>query len=330
MRLHKGYFIVIRKYEFDMKQPKMFVIMKKEERLRIDRFLKMRFPYLSLVQIYVWFRKKKVRLNGHSLKDYKVVLKSGDQIEIFMSDEQLDYLRMQRDTKKKIHMNFEVLMDEDDFVIINKPTGIIVSDAEKKKESTINDAIGSFLGLSDAEFIPRAIHRLDKDTGGCLIIVKTQKGYDHFFNLFKERKIEKQYLAICHGVPKEKQGSIRVPIEKIDLGRFKARIVNEGEGREAITNYRVVKEFDKYAVLELNIETGRTHQIRIHLTHIGHPVCLDHQYGDREKDKGFRKLTGLNKQCLFAWKLAFLHPATREVIEVVADIPGKMAKWLNG
>lgn len=290
---------------------------------RLDKYLEAQYPGVSYNQICVWIRKKKIRLNGKHAKDPKSILRGGDELRLFLSDQDYEDAKAKR-TKKAPpkHIKIEILYVDEDFMVINKPIGLLVVPSKNDKETSLNDVSG-FENV-------KIVHRLDRDTGGCMILAKTQETEDYFFDAFKQRKVDKAYLALVHGIPDLRKGVIDTPLQKDDHGRKKVHVAEDSDrGKEAITHYEVEETYEKHAVLRIRIETGRTHQIRVHLASIGHPICFDDQYGDRKKDKELKKISKLRTHFLFASKISFRHPKSGEEMQFEVEMGGRMKELIR-
>ena len=197
-----------------------------------------------------------------------------------------------------------IVFEDDDLMVINKPAGIVVHPDNKHKENTLVDyIIKDYPEINNVGEVgrPGIVHRLDKDTSGLIIVAKNQKSYEYLVNLFKERKIEKKYFALVYGIMKELKGIISYSLEK--RGRVRAKL--SSTSRPAVTRYKVAEEFkEDFSLLDVKIETGRTHQIRVHLAKIGHPVVGDQQYRFKRKKK-----VDLDRQFLHAYYLKFKLPS---------------------
>lgn len=233
-------------------------------------------------------------------------------------------------------MVIPIVYEDGDILVINKPAGLLVhpKNGEDESESVAGWLIKKYPNIknvgdpstSSGQEIPRPgiVHRLDKNTSGLLIIAKTQSAFLHLKKLFQERKIEKKYIAMVHGSFKEKSGIIKSPIGKIGAKQT-TRIHGKKELKikEATTEYRVLKRFGDYSLLEVSPKTGRTHQIRIHLNSISHPVVGDNLYG-KKKDE-----FNLNRLFLHAAYLKFTSPSGKAIV-LEADLPDKLNKIIVG
>lgn len=221
----------------------------------------------------------------------------------------------------------DVVHEDRDLLVLNKPAGLVVHPAAGRQRGTLVNAL-----LYHYPELPRIggverpgiVHRLDKETSGCLAVAKTEKAHQFLTRQFQTRQVEKTYLALVYGVVTAGQGRITFPIGRHERER-KRMGVRTTKGREAETAYRVLRSASDHTLVEVTPTTGRTHQIRVHLAAIGHPVVGDALYGGRRERrsrwKGARHL-------LHAWKLAFVHPRTGRRLEVTADIPRDLQEIL--
>lgn len=234
-------------------------------------------------------------------------------------------------------MKISIVYEDPDVVIIDKPSGLIThqKNIDDKQPSVVSWVIEKYPELKDiggpfvasgAE-VPRAgiVHRLDKDTSGLLLIAKTNESFFYFKDLFQTRKIKKHYLALVHGKPKEPKGIISSPLGRIGMKRT-TKIVGKKliDQKEAETEYQTVKNFKNYTLLELSPKTGRTHQLRVHLNSIGHPIVGDTIYG-------FKKLASppeLNRLFLHAYRLKFTAPDGK-AMTLEAELPEELQKVIN-
>ncbi len=230
-------------------------------------------------------------------------------------------------------MNIPVLYEDEDLLVINKPPGVVVNRAESVKGETIQDwaegKLGKFdqLDTLDQDFKDRAgiVHRIDKETSGILLIAKHPPAFAELQRQFKERTIHKTYLAIAHGKLVPEIGEIRAPVGRLPWNRERFGIVPEG--KEAVTKYKVYKYYKDYSVVELYPETGRTHQIRVHLKYINHPIVGDFLYAGRKTARDDR--TWAPRVMLHAWKISFTHPKTGETVALEAPIPDDMKRIIQ-
>lgn len=229
-------------------------------------------------------------------------------------------------------MNIDIIYEDNDLLVINKPAGITVNRSETTKEETIQDFLDEKLKNpnDESEFSKRSgiVHRLDKETSGILVAAKNPTALEKLKNQFKERETKKTYIALVHGKLKTQGGEINAPVGRLPWNRMRFGVL--AGGREALTKYKVVSNLsidnEPLTLLELEPKTGRTHQIRVHLKHIGHPVFGDPLYGGRKVSKIDRKL--LQRVFLHAKKLEFNHPATGEKMSFESKLPEELENAL--
>lgn len=211
-----------------------------------------------------------------------------------------------------------VLYEDDDILIVDKPKGMVVHPAPGHYSGTLVNAVlyhckGQLSGINGV-LRPGIVHRIDRDTTGSLIICKNDLSHREIARQLKEHSLNRSYRAIVHGVVKEDEGTVDAPIGRDEKDRIRMA-VNEKNGKPAVTHYKVLQRFREYTYIECRLETGRTHQIRVHMTSIGHPLLGDEIYGPR------KTAFHLEGQTLHAYCLGFIHPANGEYIEVKAPLP---------
>ena len=211
----------------------------------------------------------------------------------------------------------EIVYEDNDIIVVNKPKGMVVHPANGNPDGTLVNAImaickDSLSGIG-GEIRPGIVHRLDKDTSGLLIVAKNDKAHVNMSEQIKNHEVKKTYIALVRGVLKENEATIDMPIGRSNSDRKKMAV--DKNGRNAITHIKVLKRYDKYTLLEINIETGRTHQIRVHLSHIGYPVIGDYIYSNGKNE------FGVIGQCLHAKELEFKHPVTGKDMILEAKVP---------
>ena len=216
-----------------------------------------------------------------------------------------------------------VVFEDNDLIVIDKPAGMTVHPAPGNEDHTLANAV--LAHAPDIEGIggerrPGIVHRLDKDTSGLIVVAKNERAHAHLSDQFKIREVGKVYLALVAGHPSPPEADIDAPIGRHRHDRQRMALVSTG--RPAITRYRIVTSYSRSALVEARPRTGRTHQIRVHLSSVGHPVVGDTTYG--------RSAEGLSRQFLHAYRLAFLHPATEEPMEFTAALPADLEMYLDG
>ena len=221
-------------------------------------------------------------------------------------------------------INLDILYEDDDVLVVNKPKGMVVHPANGNQSGTLVNAIMAHckdnLSGINGEIRPGIVHRIDKDTSGVLVIAKNDKAHISLAMQLKEHSITRIYIAIARGVFKETTGVINAPIGRNPKDRKKMGVVSNG--RHAVTHYRVIKQLEDCAVLEVRLETGRTHQIRVHMAYIGHPLLGDTIYSSGKNKYGF---VG---QALHAKTLGFIHPSSGKYMEFSSNLPEEFEKLL--
>lgn len=257
-----------------------------------------------------------VLVNDSSTKsNYK--LRRGDKITLFLPPPQ--ELKVEAED-----IPVEIIYEDQDLIVINKPQGMVVHPAHGNYSGTVvNALLAHCQDLSGIGGImrPGIVHRLDKDTSGLLMIAKNDLAHTSLAAQIKERTVRKKYLALVYGNIKEEKGTIEAPIGRHATDRKKMAVVPR-TGKPATTHYQVLHRYGNYTYLDIDLETGRTHQIRVHLSYIGHPVVGDPVYSSKNK-------FNLPGQFLHAYKLAFRHPRTGQEMEFTAPLPESMEKVLR-
>ena len=220
----------------------------------------------------------------------------------------------------------DILYEDDDLLVVNKPKGMVVHPSAGHYTGTLVNAImyhcrDSLSGIN-GEIRPGIVHRIDMDTTGSLIVCKNDESHVFIAEQIKEHSVNRRYRGIVYGVVKEEEGTVNAPIGRHPIERKKMAI-NEKNGKPAITHYKVLERFERYTYMEFKLETGRTHQIRVHMASIGHPLLGDTLYSSGRSPY---KLQG---QTLHAMTIGFIHPRTREYMEVTAPLPEYFEKILK-
>lgn len=238
-------------------------------------------------------------------------------------------------------MNIKILFEDDYLLVIDKPSGMIVNRSDTTKgEKTLQDFVEEYLKITntnvqnDFEFTNRAgiAHRLDKETSGIILVAKTHDSFENLQKQFKERKVKKTYLALAHGKIEPKIGEINVSVGRLPWNRKRFGVLSGG--REAVTEYKTIKNFrstvnhEPLTLVELNPKTGRTHQIRVHLQYIKHPIFADPLYAGRKTGRNDRKL--LSRVFLHASKISFSHPGKNEIVSFKSPLPEELKDFLSG
>ncbi len=281
---------------------------KQVARLRLDRFLASQLSGHSRARLQRLIRARFVRLNGQAARPRDLV-HAGDVIEL--TEPPLEKIDNQPE-----HIPLEILFEDDDLIVISKPAGLVVHPGAAHREHTLVNALlhhcPALSGIGGKER-PGIVHRLDKETSGCLVIAKNDQAHRGLATQFAARSVEKIYLALVAGKLRKTAGVIEERIGRHPVDRQRMSVTSS-RGRAAKTEYRVVRSSDKMSLVECQLHTGRTHQIRVHLHHLGHPVLGDKVYAPKlAKD--------YPRQMLHAWKLGFQHPCTGEWKKFEAPLP---------
>lgn len=289
----------------------LFYITEDMEDERIDRCVSMLIDYLSRSFIQRMIKDNELLVNGKPVKSsYRV--SEGDEIRFTLPESVEPEIEAE-------DIPLDILYEDKDVIVVNKPKGMVVHPAAGHYSHTLVNALmyhcGEELSGINGCMRPGIVHRIDKDTTGSVIACKNDFAHNCLAGQLKEHSVNRRYRAICHGVILEDEGVIDKPIGR-DRSERKRMAVNERNGKRAVTHYRVLKRFQKYTYVECVLETGRTHQIRVHMASIGHPILGDELYASGRKSPF--KLEG---QTLHAQVLGFVHPRTEQYIETIAPLP---------
>lgn len=288
-----------------------FQITEEQEEERIDKCIATLIDSLSRSFIQKLIRDGKVSVNGQTVKaNYRV--RTDDDVSFALPEAQEPDIEPE-------DIPLDILYEDDDVLVVNKPKGMVVHPAAGHYSGTLVNAVmfhcrGNLSGINGC-MRPGIVHRIDKDTTGSVIICKNDIAHQSIARQLKEHTIVRRYRAIVHGVIREEEGRIDAPIGR-DPNERKKMAVNHKNGKGAVTHYKVLKRFSSYTCIECRLETGRTHQIRVHMASIGHPLLGDSVYGPKKCP--FPSLEG---QTLHAMILGFVHPGTGEYVETCAPLP---------
>lgn len=296
---------------------KTFIVEEKDINKRIDVYLSEKNEKLSRNTIQRLIDEEKIKINNKKTKaSYKV--QSNDEIS-------LEEVPAKEIELKAQDIPLEVIYEDKDIIVINKPKGLVVHPANGNPDGTLVNAImaickDSLSGIG-GEIRPGIVHRLDKDTSGILIVAKNDEAHINLSEQIKNREVKKVYIALVRGVVKENEATIDMPIGRSKNDRKKMAV--DKNGKNAVTHFKVLKRYDGYTLLEVRIETGRTHQIRVHLSEIGYPVVGDIVYSNG------KNRFGVVGQCLHAKSLDFKHPITGKEMHLEAELPEYFKKIIE-
>ena len=283
---------------------------------RIDKWLSENIDDLSRSSVQKLLKEGNILINSKAVnKNYK--LRDSDIIDINIPDPvELDVAPQ--------NIPIDIVYEDDDLLIVNKPKGMVVHPAAGNPDGTLVNALlyhcKGRLSSINGVIRPGIVHRIDKNTSGLLIVAKTNKAHTHLAEQIKEHTFTREYLGIVCGHMSDKENTINAPIGRHKLNR-KKMAVTDINSKNAVTHYKVLETFEKYSLLKFILETGRTHQIRVHMSYIGHPVLGDDVYG-----KPFK---GIDGQCLHAKKIGFVHPSTEKYMEFDSKLPEYFEKILK-
>ena len=288
------------------------MIFRGEAGKRLDHFLQEQMPQFSRSRLQSWIKEGRVLVDDAETKSSHM-LHGGERVEISPADP----APLQAAPED---LPLEILYEDASVIAINKLAGLVVhAGAGARSGTLVNRLVHHFSALSQlgGDLRPGIVHRLDKGTSGVLLVARNDAAHRALAAQFAGRTVEKTYLALVHGQVRHEEGRATAPIARDPVRRIRMT-TKLGTGRSALTEYRVLKRFEKFTYLEVRIGTGRTHQIRVHLASLGHPVAGDRVYGAPEAERMF----------LHAWRIAFVSPANSQRVTVEAPSPKELTQWL--
>ncbi|NRA48214.1 MAG: RluA family pseudouridine synthase [Phaeodactylibacter sp.] len=313
----------------------------KQSMIRIDKFLNDRLQHVSRSRVQDAIKAGSITVSGKQVKpNYRI--KPGDEIEVVVPQygEQQNHIKPQE-------IPLDIRYEDDDLLIVHKPAGMVVHPGVGNPDKTLVNALAYHFGYDDLPLLERdnhrqvgLVHRIDKDTSGLLVVAKTDYALTHLAKQFFDHTIERRYVAIVWGDFEETEGTIEGHIGRHPRFRQMHTVFPEGEaGKWAVTHYRVLESLYYISLVECKLETGRTHQIRVHMKHIGHPLFNDAKYGGDQIVKGtiFSKYKSfventfhvLPRQALHAKSLSFVHPVTKEKMHFDSGLPEEFSQTLE-
>lgn len=294
---------------------------------RLDAFLASQVEGWSRARLQRLIEEADVLVNGHTVKSsYK--LRPNDEIEVELTPPPSTSFSPE-------NIPLDVVYEDNELIVVNKPAGIVVHPAAGVMSGTLANALAFHfqqLSTSGGVVRPGIVHRLDKGTSGLMVVAKTESAHEDLADQFRDREIFKSYVALVHGHVEKRTGQIDQPIARDRGNRTRMAVVRGG--RPSISIYRVRKRFERFTLLNVELKTGRTHQIRVHLSWLKHPVVGDDAYGSgRDKtipDHQLRlSIANLGRQFLHAEQLGFRHPQTKEELRFTAPLPDELKTVLN-
>lgn len=286
--------------------------------IRVDRFLQARLPDHSRSAIQKWMEDGCVLVNGKSVaKNYK--LSGACEILVRIPEPQELQVRAE-------NIPLDIVYEDDDLLVVNKPKGMVVHPAPGNSDGTLVNALlyhckGSLSGINGV-IRPGIVHRIDKDTSGLLMVAKNDRAHLGLAEQIKEHSFDRVYETVVYGQFKEDSGTVNAPIGRHPVDRKRMAVI-ASHSREAITHFQVLERLNGFTHLRVQLETGRTHQIRVHMAYIGHPVAGDPVYGPR------KVISELHGQCLHAREIGFTHPVTGERMHFSSSLPDYFVRFLD-
>jgi 23S rRNA pseudouridine1911/1915/1917 synthase len=311
-----------------------FVVGPEHAGWRLDHFLVLQLTDTSRSRIQQLIAQEKVLVDGRSARA-SLLLRGGEHIEIVGDVERAPLRAIAEE------IPLDIVYEDDDLAVVNKPSGMMVhagagaTDDDRNRGTLVNALLHRFEELSgvSGELRPGIVHRLDKETSGLIVVAKNDAAHRKLGAQFSERKVKKTYIALVHGWVKNDKGTISSPISRDAIRRIRMTTRRTG-GREAVTKYvvqqRIESDFGKFTLLRIKIETGRTHQIRVHMASLGHPVVGDALYGAPRDIRGKSGPTiSLSRNFLHSAELEFEHPRTGELLSFSSPVPALLTEFLR-
>ena len=310
-------------------EPQLLSVSIEASGLRLDSFLASRLSEISRTRIQHAIQDGDILVNQRIAKSsYR--LREGDQIEIDLPEPPPVELVPE-------NIPLHIVFEDDDFIVVNKPAGMVVHPGAGIESGTLANAlVHHFNSLSEVagRIRPGIVHRLDKDTSGLLVVAKNDVAHEQLSNQFRDRQVFKMYIALVYGRLAKDSGEIQERIGRGTHNRTRMAVLKGGAGRPAHTIFEVAARYQEFTLLNVQIKTGRTHQIRVHLAHTGHPVVGDSTYGggriNEVRDVQTRRaVQALGRHFLHATKLTFNHPRTDEHLEFTSALPNELEQFLT-
>ena len=298
-------------------EEKNLIVTEQEQGKRLDVYLTLALD-ISRSYAQQLIQRQGVTVNGKDAKANRR-LNEGDQVKAVI-EVQEEYKVVPQD------IPLDIVYEDRDIIVINKARGMVVHPAAGNPDGTLVNALlyhcqGELSGINGV-IRPGIVHRLDKDTSGVMVAAKTDEAHKGLAEQIKAHSAHRTYWALVHGNISEERGIVDAPIGRHPKDRVKMAVTFKG-GREAVTHFKVLKRYGDYTWVECKLETGRTHQIRVHMAYIGHPILGDTVYGAK------KPVPGLTGQCLHAVGLQFIHPRTKELVTLSCPLPEEFTKMLN-
>ena len=284
-----------------------------DNNIRIDKYLSEKLS-ISRNKIQTYLDSGKILVNGKKVTNHYLV-SEGDNILVSKLESE------KNNNLKASNISVDIVYEDDDLLVINKPSGMVVHPAPGNYDDTLVNALIGKYELSNHSFRPGIVHRLDKDTSGLMLVAKNDFIHDKLASMIKDKIVKRSYLALVAGTFPNDTGTIDAPIGRDPKNRQKMTITSQNS-KEAITHFRVLKRYLNATLIECELETGRTHQIRVHMKYIKHPIINDPLYSKKVSNNSFGQL-------LHSYKISFPHPRTNKILEFESEPPQEFYDILN-
>lgn len=285
-----------------------------EEKIRIDQYLSTELD-MSRSKCQKLIKEEKVLINGKKIPN-NYQLKKNDNIEIIGEVEEVIDIKAE-------DIPLDIVYEDDDLLIVNKKSGMVVHPAVGNYSKTLVNALMYRFSLSvgTSKLRPGIVHRIDKDTSGLLIVAKNDWAHEQLSEMIKNKDVERKYIALVDGIIPHETGSIDAPIGRDENNRQRMMVTNVN-AKDSITHFKVLKRYQNQTIIECKLETGRTHQIRVHMKYIGYPIYNDPVYGKTKNPTDFG-------QFLHSYSIKFIHPRTKKEIYYEVDVPTEFREYLD-
>ncbi|QNM83064.1 RluA family pseudouridine synthase [Sphingomonas sabuli] len=293
---------------------------------RLDRALAATVPTLSRERLKALIRAGSLTADGTAVRDPAIKVSGGETYTLDVPEPEPAHNVAQ-------DIPLEIAFEDEHLLVVDKPAGLVVHPAAGNYDGTLVNALlhhcgGSLSGIGGVAR-PGIVHRIDKDTSGLLVVAKSDVAHEGLARQFAAHSIDRRYLAIVDGMMKTADGTVDAPLARSSANRKKIAIVGEGRGKRAVTHWKRLEILDNSALVECSLETGRTHQVRVHMASIGHPLLGDPVYGRSKPHRDLLKTLGFVRQALHAAKLGFTHPVTKHRLSFSSGMPADMQELFN-
>lgn len=294
---------------------------------RLDRALAAAVPTLSRERLKALIRSGALKKGDLAIRDPATKVRGDERFQLAVPEPEPAHNIPQ-------DIPLDIVFEDPHLLVVDKPAGLVVHPAAGNREGTLVNALihhcGDSLSGIGGVARPGIVHRIDKDTSGLLVVAKTDVAHEGLAKQFAAHRIERRYLAIASGVPKAAEGTIDAPLARSTANRKKIAIVKDGRGKRAVTHWKRLEVLDEAALVECTLETGRTHQVRVHMASIGHSLLGDPVYGRSGKaHRELLKRLGFHRQALHACVLGFTHPVTKHRLSFSSSMPADMQELFN-